>query len=57
MIVSPLAGLAAFFDRLGRYEPAAIIAGFVFSPLAAAAVPGITAAIDQARIKLEAVSK
>jgi hypothetical protein len=29
MIVSPLAVLAAFFDRLGRYEPAAIIAGFV----------------------------
>jgi hypothetical protein len=57
MIVSPLAVLAAFFDRLGRYEPAAIIAGFVFSPLAAAAVPEITAAIDQARIKLEAVSK
>jgi hypothetical protein len=49
MIVSPLAVLAAFFDRLGRYEPAAIIAGFVFSPLAAAAVPEITAAITHLR--------
>jgi hypothetical protein len=30
--------LAAFFDRLGRYEPAATIAGFaVASPLAALA--------------------
>jgi hypothetical protein len=30
--------LAAFFDRLGRYEPAATIAGFtVTSPLAALA--------------------
>ena len=25
--------LAAFFDRLGRYEPAAIIAGFAVNPL------------------------
>ena len=32
----PLAILAAFFDRLGRYEPAATIAGFAFSPLTAA---------------------
>jgi hypothetical protein len=36
MIRSPLGFLAALFDRLGRYEPAAIIAGFaVTSPLAA----------------------
>jgi predicted ATPase/class 3 adenylate cyclase len=28
MITSPLGLLAAFFDRLGRYEPAATIAGF-----------------------------
>ena len=36
MIVAPLGILAAFFDRLGRYEPAATIAGFaVTSPLAA----------------------
>ena len=36
MIRSPLGFLAAFFDRLGRYEPAATIAGVVVSsPLAA----------------------
>jgi hypothetical protein len=36
MIRSPLGFLAAFFDRLGRYEPAATIAGFaVTSPVAA----------------------
>ncbi|MCU1694536.1 MAG: Adenylate/guanylate cyclase protein [Mycobacterium sp.] len=36
MIRSPLGFLAAFFDRLGRHEPAATIAGFVVSsPLAA----------------------
>ena len=36
MIRTPLGFLAAFFDRLGRYEPAATIAGFVVtSPLAA----------------------
>jgi predicted ATPase len=36
MICSPLGFLAAFLDRLGRYEPAATIAGFVaLSPLAA----------------------
>ena len=35
MIRVPLGFLAAFFDRLGRYEPAATIAGFaVTSPLA-----------------------
>jgi predicted ATPase len=31
----PLAVLAALFDRLGRYEPAATIAGFALSPLTA----------------------
>jgi tetratricopeptide (TPR) repeat protein len=36
MLRAPLGFLAAFFDRLGRYEPAATIAGFVVSsPLAA----------------------
>jgi hypothetical protein len=39
MLRAPLGFLAAFFDRLGRYEPAATIAGFVVSsPLAALAV-------------------
>ena len=39
MIRVPLGFLAALFDRLGRYEPAATIAGFVVSsPLAALSV-------------------
>ncbi|MDT5392023.1 MAG: hypothetical protein QOE04_5664, partial [Mycobacterium sp.] len=39
MLRAPLGFLAAFFDRLGRYEPAAIIAGFVVSsPLTVLAV-------------------
>ena len=45
----PLAVLAALFDRLGRYEPAATIAGFALSPFAAAAVPEITTAITHLR--------
>jgi predicted ATPase/class 3 adenylate cyclase len=45
----PLAVLAAVFDRLGRYEPAATIAGFALSPLTAAAVPEITTAITHLR--------
>ena len=49
MMRSPLAVLAAFFDRLGRYEPAATIAGFALSPLTAAAVPEITTAIAHLR--------
>jgi hypothetical protein len=45
----PLAILAAFFDRLGRYEPAATISGFALSPIAAAGVPEITTAIAHLR--------
>jgi predicted ATPase len=45
----PLAVLAALFDRLGRYEPAATIAGFALSPMAATGVPGITTAITHLR--------
>jgi predicted ATPase len=41
----PLAVLVALFDRLGRYEPAATVAGFALSPLSAAAVPEITTVI------------
>jgi predicted ATPase len=48
-IRAPLAVLAALFDRLGRYEPAATIAGFALSPIAAAAVPEITTAIAHLR--------
>jgi predicted ATPase len=45
----PLAILAALFDRLGRYEPAATIAGFALSPIAATGVPEITTAITHLR--------
>jgi tetratricopeptide (TPR) repeat protein len=45
----PLAVLVALFDRLGRYEPAATIAGFALSPFSAAAVPKITTAITHLR--------
>jgi predicted ATPase len=49
VIRGPLASLAALFDRLARYEPAATIAGFALSPIAAAAVPEITTAITHLR--------
>ena len=42
---TPLATLAALLDRLGRYEPAARIAGFALSPLTSASVPEIATAI------------
>ena len=45
----PLASLAVLFDRLGRYEPAATIAGFALSPFSAAGVPEITTAIAHLR--------
>jgi tetratricopeptide (TPR) repeat protein len=44
-----LAVLAVLFDRLGRYEPAATVAGFALSPFAAAALPEITTAITHLR--------
>jgi len=44
-----LGALAVLFDRLGRYEPAATIARFALSPLAAAGVPEITTAITHLR--------
>jgi predicted ATPase len=45
----PLAFLAVLFDRLGCYEPAATMAGFPLSPIAAMAVPEITTAITHLR--------
>jgi predicted ATPase len=48
-IRSPLDILAAFLDRLGRYEPAATIAGFAFSPLTAAWIPKINNTIAHLR--------
>jgi len=46
---APLAILAALFDRLGRHESAAIIAGFALSPLTARAFPQINTAITHLR--------
>jgi hypothetical protein len=45
----PLAVLAVLFDRLGRYEPAATIAGFALTPLSAAGVPQLSTAIAHLR--------
>jgi hypothetical protein len=44
-IRSPLTNLAIFLDRVGRYQPAATIAGFAFSPLTATTFPNINNAI------------
>ena len=41
--------VAVLFDRPGLYEPAATIAGFALSPIAAATVPEITTAITHLR--------
>ena len=48
-IRAPLAGLAALFDRLGRYEPAAAIAGYALSPIAVAGFSEIATAITHLR--------
>ena len=44
-----LAWLAACLDRLGRYEPAATIAGFAFRSPHRSVVPEITTAITHLR--------
>ena len=49
LILNPLAVLAALFDRLGRYEPAATIAGFAVNPFTSATVPKINTAIAHLR--------
>ncbi len=46
---APLAILAAVLDRLGRYEPAATIAGFAVSPLTAAVLAELDTAIAHLR--------
>jgi tetratricopeptide (TPR) repeat protein len=48
-IRAPLAVLAVLFDRLGRYEPAATIAGFALSPLTVAGLPEMNTAITHLR--------
>jgi predicted ATPase/class 3 adenylate cyclase len=46
---SALGLLIAIFDRLGRYKPAATIAGFALSPLTSAALPEFNTAIAHLR--------
>jgi predicted ATPase/class 3 adenylate cyclase len=46
---NPLAALAALFDRLGRHDSAATIAGFALSPLTALAIPELNTAITHLR--------
>jgi tetratricopeptide (TPR) repeat protein len=48
-IRSPLAFLAVLFDRLGRYEPAATIAGFAVGAMTERVFPEFTAAITHLR--------
>jgi predicted ATPase len=45
----PLAVLAVLFDRLGRHEPAATVAGFALSPLTSTAMPEFDRAIAHLR--------
>jgi predicted ATPase len=49
MIGIPLVALAALFDRLGRHEAAATIAGFAFNPSTAAAISEISTAVTHLR--------
>jgi predicted ATPase/class 3 adenylate cyclase len=51
-IRAALATLAVFLDRLGRLEPAAIIAGFAFSLFSASAFPQLSTAITHLRLVL-----
>lgn len=48
-IRSPLAALAVVLDRLGRYESAATIVGFAFSPMTAGGVPQLNDTITHLR--------
>jgi hypothetical protein len=49
IISSPLAILAAFLDRLGHHEPAAIISGFAANPFSQTAFPEINTAKTRLR--------
>jgi hypothetical protein len=48
-IYVPLSILAVLFDRLGRLEPAANIAGFALNPLTASTIPQLSTAITHLR--------
>ena len=49
MVSTPLAVLAAFFARHGRYESAATLAGFAFGPVTAVTFPELETAIVHLR--------
>jgi hypothetical protein len=49
IMASPLAVLAAFFDRLGHHQPAATISGFASTPLTRTAFPEINTTIAHLR--------
>ena len=49
MMRSPSLSSPRFFDRLGRHEAAATIAGFAVNPITAAASPEISTAIAHLR--------
>ena len=49
LLHSPLAILAALFDRLGHHEPAATISGFAANPLTRTAFPEINTTITHLR--------
>jgi len=49
---SDTAGLAVLFDRMGRDEPAAILAGYATSPLAQQGVPELPAVRSRLRARL-----
>jgi hypothetical protein len=46
---TPLAILASLFDRIGRYEAAATIAGFAFRPITTASFPELSTVIAHLR--------
>ena len=48
-IRTPLGVLSSFLDRMGRFEPAATIAGFALSPMSTAAAPELPLAIAHLR--------
>ena len=49
MISTPLAALATLFDRLERYEPSAILAGYAFGPITAASYPELSTTMAHLR--------
>ena len=49
---APMAALATVLDRMGRYEPAAIIAGFASTPFAVTMAPELLPATAHLRTAL-----